>query len=162
MRVQTVIAAIALGAGVALGAAGCAGDTRYEDCEVDDQYVDGDTIVRAQTYESDCGYWEQNGEYFLREALVAGATWHWYTWVTPGKPSFAPEGWKPPHGLKPPKESSESRKRREKHEKSTSTSTRPTPAATRKTIGGGTGGIDGRDRRNAPAAPAAPRPRPRG
>src|SRR3990170_881077 len=116
MRVQTVITAVALGAGVALGAAGCAStDTRYEDCEVSDQYVDGDMIVRAQTYESDCGYWEQNGQYFLREALVAGAVWHWYSWVTPGKNSFHPEGWKPPHGLKPPKESTESKNRRKKY-----------------------------------------------
>lgn len=115
MKQKLARLALVVGLGAGLGLTACT--AHYEDCEVDDQYVDGDMTVMAQTYESDCGYWEQNGEYFLRESLVAGGTWHWWTWVTPGQLSYAPNGWKPPHGLEPPREDSAAKKRRKQREK---------------------------------------------
>lgn len=118
-RLVKLVTLTVFGAGLALSGAACGGlgEPRYEDCEVSDQFEDGDLTIRTQRYEADCGYWEQNGNYFLREGIVGGATWHYWSWVVIGQNSFAPEGWKPPHGLKPPTESDESKKRRKQHEK---------------------------------------------
>jgi hypothetical protein len=116
------------GAGLALSGAACSGftETRYEDCEVSDQYLDGDLTIRIQLFEADCGYWEKDGKYFLSEEMVSGGIWHWWSWVTTGQNSYHPEGWKPPHGLKPPKESKSAKERRKQHEKKTPANNKPT------------------------------------
>ncbi len=146
--------AVALGTGIALGAAGCS-TTRYEDCEVADQFLDGDTVLRQQVYESDCGYWERDGDYFLREALVVGAVWHWWSWVTPGVNSFPPKNWKPPHGLKPPKESKSSEKRRKQYERKTTTNQKPASTTKNQNVPKTGTGNQGIPKGNtAPKAPA--------
>lgn len=136
MRGTKIVLSALLGAGVALGGAGCGGSPRYEDCEVSDQ----------EAREPDCGYYERlDGGYTLSDTVVAGAVWHWWSWVVVGQNSFAPANWKPPHGLKPPTESSESRKRRKKHEKTIKNDRRPTVAPTvrntRPVTGSGNQGI---------------------
>ena len=107
-RIRGLVLSGVLGAGIALGAAGCGGNPQYEDCEVSDQ----------EAREADCGYWQNTSDgYFLRDGLVDGAVWTWWSWVIVGQSSFAPADWKPPHGLKPPTESSAAEKRRKAYEK---------------------------------------------
>lgn len=159
MRFRNAAAAVVLVAGLAL--AGCSGTTRYEDCEVDDQYHNGDLTLQLERFESDCGYWEKDGRYFLRnEQVVPGGRWHWWSWVTPGLDSYPPEEWKPPHGLEPPKESRDARRRREnREEKKPAVVTTGSKKTTKAPAGSGNQGIPKRD----PAQPAAPRPpKPRG
>lgn len=137
------------GAGLALSGAACGlGEPRYEDCEVSDQ----------DARESDCGYYSRGGQYRLSNTALPGWEWNWWSWVVVGQNSFPPEGWKPPHGLKPPTESSESKKRRKQHEKKAPANNKPTGAKnTNKKPVTGTGN-QGVPKNNPAPKPPAPRP----
>lgn len=82
-------------------------DTNYEDCDTEDQV----------NREDDCGYWFYNGMYYLGRKPGQSGIWYYWSWVTPGKTSYAPAGWNPPHGLKAPAASAATKQRYKDYQK---------------------------------------------
>lgn len=140
-KTARLVALGALGAGLALGSAGCGQPERrtervYEDCEVGDQ----------EAQEDDCGYWTYDGRNVSGPRPGANWTWVWFTWVRIGYDSAPPAGWTPPAGTNPPYEDVEVSKPKK------STPQKPRPVTTR--------GSQGRTEKSVTSdeAPKPPKP----